>query len=121
MERWLKATEAVAKAEETQLLNKRRKKVVKTLLPPKFIEMVRARSWLTLHARSATCMSAEMLSSRPASFRRQYAMRKYIDGKWGDSLQQGALVDQYDLLGYAEDEDELTDDDVVKMGSLAIR
>ncbi|KAG0516248.1 hypothetical protein BDA96_10G345600 [Sorghum bicolor] len=69
----------------------------------------------------ATCMSAEMLSSRPASFRRQYAMRKYIDGKWGDSLQQGALVDQYDLLGYAEDEDELTDDDVVKMGSLAIR
>ena len=49
-------------------------------------------------------------------------MMKYIDGKWADY--RNALVKQYDLLGHAKDEDELTDDeddDVVKMRSLAIR
>jgi hypothetical protein len=70
----------------------------------------------------STGISAERLSTKSETFRREYLMRKYIDGKWADY--RNVLVKQYDLLGYAEDEGELTDDeddDVVKMRSLAIR
>lgn len=116
MQRWLKASEAeAAKAEETRP-NKRRK-VVKTSLTPKFIEFLRTRP-----SRTVTDISDETLSRKSESFRRHYLIRKYVDGKWADYL--NALVKQYDLLGHAEDEDEVTDDeddDVVKMRSLAIR
>jgi len=115
MQRWLKAREAAAKAEETQL-TKKRKKVVKTPLTPEFIQFLRTRP-----PRTFTDISAERLSSKSESFRREYLMMKYIDGKWADY--RNALVKQYDLLGHAVDEDELTDDEddeVVKMRSLAI-
>jgi hypothetical protein len=114
MHRWLKAREEVAKAEEAR--PKKRKKVVKTSLTPKYIEFLR-----TFPTRTMTDISDERLSRKSETFRREYLMRKYIDGKWADYRK--ALVKQYDLLGHAEDEDELTDDeddDVVKMRSLAI-
>lgn len=114
MHRWLKARE-VARAEETRP-NKRKKLVIKTSLPPSYIEFLRTRP-----ARTFTDISDERLSTKSEVFQREYLAMKYVDGK--RAAYRNALVEQYDLFGHAEDEHEFTDDeddDVVKMRSLAI-
>ena len=74
MQHCLKAREEAAKAEETR--PNKRKKVVKTSLTPKFIEFLR-----THPPHTFTDISAERLSSKSGSFRQEYLMMKYIDGK----------------------------------------
>lgn len=106
MELWLKAKEDAAKAEDFQP-KKKKMKIVKTRLTPKFIFMLKTSSLCTV-----SDITDESLAKKSESLRQMYTMRRYIDGKWTEYL--NALVQQYDLLGYAEDEDEVTDDEVEK-------
>jgi hypothetical protein len=42
--------------------------------------------------RTVSDMSAEMLSRNSETFRREYLMSKYIDGKWAEADYRNALV-----------------------------
>jgi hypothetical protein len=78
--------------------------VLKTKLPETTIDHLKLLTNCSIEP-----MADEDLANRPLWFQEQYALLRFYDEKMNAYLQ--ALIKQHDSRGYAQDEDEVTDDE----------
>jgi hypothetical protein len=79
--------------------------VLKTKLPETTIDHLK----LLTNCSISSPWPTRTLANRPLWFREQYALLRFYDEKMNAYLQ--ALIKQHDSRGYAQDEDEVTDDE----------
>ena len=89
-------------AEEEAMKKKKRKRVVKCRVPKALIDHMVAWPF-----GSGNYLTPAQLAKRSPKFRQYHALSTFINTKLCDYEQ--ALIRQYNALGYAEDEIELTD------------
>ena len=104
MDHWreMKAKEAADEAAEAARPVKKRKRVLKRRLPKALIDHMVARPF-----RSVEDLTPAQLAKRTSGFRQYYPLTTFVDAKLRDYQQ--ALIRQYNAVGYAEDETEVTD------------
>ena len=101
-DRW---SEMKAKMEEEAAPAKKRKRVVKQRFSKALIDHL-----VVCPFRSADDdLTPAQLAKRSHRYRQLHALSTFVDGKMRDYEQ--ALIDQYNALGYAEDEREVTDNE----------
>lgn len=103
MDRWM---EMKAKLEEEEAARpvKKRKRVVKQRMPKSLIDHMVAVPFTTIED-----LTPAQLEKRTPGFRQLHALTTFVNAKMRDYEQ--ALIDQYNALGYAEDETEVTDNE----------
>lgn len=104
LERWLKAREEEARAEEAQP----KKMVLKTKVPEAVIQDMKLHPYCCIDP-----MTDEELANRSEWFRQLYAMVRFVDQKMNDY--RSALIELHNNKGYAEDETEVSDDEEVQI------
>jgi len=102
MDHWLEMKAKMAAEEEEAIKNKKRKRVVKRRVPKALIDHMVAWPF-----GSANILTPVQLAKRSLERRRYYALSSFIEAKL--RAYQQALIRQYNALGYAEDEIEVTD------------
>ena len=104
MDHWLEMKAKMAAEEEEAIKNKKRKRVVRRRVPKALIDHMVAWPF-----GSGNYLTPAQLAKRSSEFRQFYPLTTFVDAKLRDYEQ--ALIRQYNALGYAEDEIELTDID----------
>ena len=100
MDHWLEMKAKMAAEEEA--MKKKRKRVVKCRVPKALIDHMVAWPF-----GSGNYLTPAQLAKRSPECRQYYALSTFIDAKL--RAYEQALIRQYNALGYAEDEIEVTD------------